>query len=45
MGRSTVYKLIAQQQFPCPVRLGARTVAWLRSEVDVWSLTRPVTSH
>ncbi|MDP3476571.1 AlpA family transcriptional regulator [Hydrogenophaga sp.] len=27
LGRSTIYRLMAQQQFPCPVRLGARAVA------------------
>ncbi|HVL45626.1 MAG TPA: AlpA family phage regulatory protein, partial [Acidovorax sp.] len=34
LGRSTIYRLIAQQQFPCPVRLGVRAVAWRRSELD-----------
>lgn len=45
LGRSTIYRLMAQQQFPCPVRLGARAVAWRRSELDLWSQSRPVTSH
>jgi prophage regulatory protein len=40
LGRSTIYRLMAQQQFPCPVRLGVRAVAWRRSELDVWSQTR-----
>ncbi|MDO9252825.1 helix-turn-helix transcriptional regulator [Hydrogenophaga sp. XSHU_21] len=45
LGRSTIYRLIAQQQFPCPVRLGVRAVAWRRSELDLWSQSRPATSH
>ena len=45
LGRSTIYRLMAQQQFPCPVRLGVRAVAWRRSELDVWSQTRPAASH
>ncbi|MFC3686022.1 helix-turn-helix transcriptional regulator [Hydrogenophaga luteola] len=45
LGRSTIYRLIAQQQFPCPVRLGARAVACRRSELDLWSQSRPATSH
>lgn len=45
LGRSTIYRLMARQQFPCPVRLGVRAVAWRRSELDVWSQTRPATSH
>jgi prophage regulatory protein len=45
LGRSTIYRLIAQQEFPCPVRLGARAVAWRRSELEVWSQTRPAASH
>ena len=45
LGRSTIYRLMAQQQFPYPIRLGVRAVAWRRSELDVWSQTRPVASH
>ena len=45
LGRSTIYRLMAQQQFPSPVRLGVRAVAWRRSELDVWSQTRPEASH
>ncbi|MDO9200297.1 MAG: AlpA family phage regulatory protein [Hydrogenophaga sp.] len=32
LGRSTIYKLMAQQQFPCPVRLGVHTCSALKSE-------------
>ena len=45
LSRSTLYRLIADGQFPRPVRLGARAVAWRRSDVDAWSEARPVTAH
>ena len=45
LGRSTIYRLMAEQKFPCPVRLGPRAVAWRQSEIDRWSESRPLASH
>lgn len=45
LGRSTIYRLIADQKFPCPVRLGPRAVAWRRTDLDQWSEARPVATH
>ena len=45
LGRSTIYRLIADRKFPSPVRLGPRAVAWRRADLDQWSEARPVTSH
>lgn len=45
LGRSTIYRLIAEQRFPYPVRLGPRAVAWRRSDLDRWSEARPSTEH
>ena len=45
LGRSTIYRLIADDKFPCPVRLGLRAVAWRRTDLDQWSQARPVVSH
>ena len=45
LGRSTIYRLIADQKFPCPVRLGPRAVAWRRSDLDRWSDARPAVTH
>jgi prophage regulatory protein len=45
LSRSTLYRLIADRQFPRPVRLGPRAVAWRRADVDAWSDARPVTTH
>ena len=45
LGRSTIYRLIADNKFPCPVRLGPRAVAWRRADVERWSEARPPISH
>lgn len=36
LARSTVYKFMAENQFPKPVKLGVRMVAWVESEVQEW---------
>ena len=36
LSRATVYRLIAQGQFPAPCKLGARTSAWYTLEIDEW---------
>lgn len=36
MSRSTLYNNIKEQQFPEPIRISARSVAWLQSEVLEW---------
>lgn len=40
LSRSTIYKYIAECQFPIPVPLGDRCVGWLESEVHDWILAR-----
>jgi hypothetical protein len=42
LGRSTIYRLIADQKFPSPVRLGPRAVAWRRTDLDQWSEHDPL---
>jgi prophage regulatory protein len=34
--RSSIYAKIALGQFPAPVNLGARAVAWIDAEIDQW---------
>ncbi|WP_366520896.1 AlpA family transcriptional regulator [Mucilaginibacter sp.] len=34
--RSTLYKKIAQENFPTQISLGARSVGWLESDVQQW---------
>jgi len=36
LGRSTVYKLEADQKFPKRVQLGARAVGWIQHEIEGW---------
>ncbi|KKM04035.1 hypothetical protein LCGC14_1768270 [marine sediment metagenome] len=36
LGRSTIYEFMAKETFPKQVLLGAKSVAWLESEVDDW---------
>ena len=40
LSKSSLYALIHEKSFPAPIRLGARTVAWVRSEVRQWALER-----
>jgi len=36
LSRSSIYAAVAQGKFPNPIRLGARAVGWLESDVDEW---------
>jgi len=45
LSRSTLYRLIADEQFPRPVRLGPRAVAWRRTDVEAWGEARPTSTH
>jgi prophage regulatory protein len=40
LGRSTIYKYIAEGTFPKPVPLGDRCVGWVDGEVYNWILAR-----
>lgn len=45
LSRSTLYRLIADESFPRPVRLGPRAVAWRRSDIDAWGEARSMATH
>lgn len=36
LGRSTIYRWMAEGRFPKPVQLGGHAVAWPESEIDTW---------
>ena len=36
LGRSSIYSKIKCGEFPAPVTLGARAVAWLSDEITAW---------
>lgn len=40
LGRSTIYRLMARNEFPSPVHLGVRAVAWRRTDLEIWAQTR-----
>lgn len=42
LGRSTVYRLMAERRFPPACRLGIRAVGWRSSDISQWSAARPV---
>lgn len=45
LGRSTIYRMVAECRFPCPVRIASRAVAWRRADLDRWSESRPTVTH
>lgn len=45
LSKSSLYALIRANCFPAPVRLGPRTVAWVRSEVRQWAAERVLASR
>lgn len=40
LGRSTIYRWMAEGKFPKPVQLGGYAVAWAESEVEGWIAER-----
>lgn len=36
LGRSTIYRWMAQGKFPKPVVLGGRSIAWAEWEIECW---------
>ena len=45
LGRSTIYRMMAEDAFPQPVRLTRRLIAWRRADLDRWSDGRPKVTH
>lgn len=40
LGRSMIYQLEAERQFPSRLRIGARAVGWIEAEVQLWLRNR-----
>ena len=40
LGRSFIYQLQAEEQFPHSIKIGVRAVGWLEVEVREWVATR-----
>ena len=45
LGRSTIYRLIAQGRFPSAVQLAPRAVGWHKADIDAWLASRPKANH
>lgn len=45
LARSTIYRLMASNEFPRPVRLARRAVGWRRADIDRWSESLPTAAH
>ena len=40
LGRSTIYRWMAEDKFPKPVQLGGYAVAWAEADIDKWISSR-----
>lgn len=40
MSKSTIYSYINDGEFPKPIKLGTRAVAWQRGTIDIWVINR-----
>ena len=41
LARSTIYRMIAEGNFPAPIKLAKRAVAWRPDHIRQWTNTRP----
>jgi prophage regulatory protein len=44
LGRSTIWQLVKEGQFPQPIRLSGRSVGWLQTDLDEWLKSRTIAS-
>lgn len=40
LSRSTIYAMIQRGDFPAPVQIGRRAVAWSEAAIQIWISTR-----
>jgi len=33
---STIYAMVKENLFPCPIQLGPRTTGWVEEEIEEW---------
>ena len=36
LSKSTIYRLIAEGEFPRQIQIGKRAVVWVRSDIQAW---------
>jgi prophage regulatory protein len=42
LSRTTIYELMKRGQFPRPIKITGKAVAWPESAIDAWLASRPV---
>lgn len=45
LSRSTIYAMMDEGEFPRPVRIGRRAVAWRDSDLKAWLASRETTAE
>ena len=40
--KAQIYNMVGRDEFPAPVKLGARARGWLESELTEWMRSRPL---
>ena len=45
LSKATIYRLAKSGEFPTPIRLGVRAVAWRASDVEAWLASRTPVSY
>ena len=45
LSKTSIYARIREKTFPAPIRLGPRSVAWVRSEIQQWAADRVYASR
>ena len=45
LSKSSIYRLMEEGDFPKQVSLGARSVAWVKSQVEDWCLGKVKVAH
>ena len=45
VSRSTLHRMVSDNRFPTPIRVGLRAVRWRLSEVLVWMESRPAATY
>ena len=44
LSRSSIYRMIEAEEFPRPIRIGKRAVAWRASDIEQWKTARPLST-
>jgi len=45
LSRSSIYAMVARGEFPAPIKIGSRSVAFIDREVDCWIADRVAASR